>query len=76
MSSNGTSKAYVVPKLTHNGANWITWKNHMLAMLAPTQGVMHHVKGSTCMLVPLPTHPSNHMFTDEEEEALGKVEKH
>jgi hypothetical protein len=75
MSSNSSSKAYAIPKLTQDGSNWVTWKSHTLAVLALTRGVMRCVEGMARAPAPLPTHPPNHNYLAEEEEMLEKVEK-
>ena len=65
----------MVPKLTQDGSNWVTWKMQMIAMLALNKGVMQHLNRTIRILNEILTYPDSHIISKDEEDALEKAEK-
>jgi hypothetical protein len=74
--NNNGVKGFMVPKLSQDGSNWVTWKTQTLAMLGSNKGVMQHLNGTVRVPDPLPTHDANTVITESEEEAYDKAERH
>ena len=69
------TKLYVIPKLTWDGSNWITWKTQTLMTLKASCGVMQHIEGSAREPPMIPTFPTNHSLMQDEDEHLERAEK-
>ena len=67
-----TSKGYSIPKLAHDGSNWMTWKSQTLATLAASRGVSRHVEGTVRTPPPVPKFDPKHVITEEEDERMQK----
>ena len=74
-SSSMQVKAYLIPRFTANGSNWITWKQQTLSSLMSNKGVQRHLEGTACVPPPIPMYNPNHQLNEDELEELDNIEE-
>ena len=68
-------KSYLIPRLTANRSNWVTWKQQTLSSLMSNKGIQRHIEETAQLPPAIPEYPDGHTLLTDEVDQLEKMEE-